>query len=93
MDSEIQTVHRESDESLRRVYGEDAVFTRVGKFTLVHLDSPTEETIAKRTSEFDPDEYFIDGCPLCEQAKTAGGHVVFDGEADEAEASDADERA
>lgn len=93
MDSEIQTVHQESDESLRRVYGDDAVFSRVGKFTLVHLDSPTEETIAKRTGEFQPDEYFIDGCPLCEQAKAAGGHVVFDCEADETEPSDADDRA
>ncbi len=31
-----------------------AVFSRDGVFTLVHLDSPTPETIARRTSEFDP---------------------------------------
>ncbi|MDQ2675178.1 MAG: hypothetical protein M3Y34_00075 [Actinomycetota bacterium] len=89
MEAEIQTVHKESDEELRRVYGEDAVFSRVGKFTLVHLDSPTEEAIAKRTSEFDPDEFFFDECVLCAQAKAAGGHVVFDSSADEDDSSEA----
>jgi len=69
----------ESDEALRRVYGEHAVFSRVGAFTLVHLDSPTPDDIAKRVAEFDPDEFFFDDCPLCQSARAEGGHVVFDG--------------
>ena len=69
----------ESDEALRRVYGESAVFSRVGAFTLVHLDSPAEDEIARRVADFDPDEFFFDDCPLCSSAKAEGGHIVFDG--------------
>jgi hypothetical protein len=69
----------ESDEALRRVYGEHALFSRVGTFTLVHLDSPSPEDIARRVAEFDPDEFFFDDCPLCQSARAEGGHVVFDG--------------
>lgn len=67
----------DSEDSLRRVYGDDAVFSRVGVFTLVHLDSPTPETIARRTSEFDPGEFFVDDCPLCQASRSHGGHIVF----------------
>ena len=67
----------ESEDALRRVYGDDAVFSRVGIFTLVHLDSPTPETIARRSSEFDPREFFVDDCPLCEASRSHGGHIVF----------------
>ena len=69
----------ESDEALRRVYGETALFSRVGAFTLVHLDSPAEDEIARRVADFDPDEFFFDDCPLCMSAKAEGGHIVFDG--------------
>ena len=71
--------HFESDDSLKRVYGEGAVFSRVGPFTLVHLDSPAPAEIARRVAEFDPNEFFFDSCPLCESAKASGGHIVFDG--------------
>ena len=67
----------ESDDDLRRVYGADALFTRAGVFTLVHLDAPTAEIMAKRTTEFSPDEFFIDDCPLCQASRTHGGHIVF----------------
>jgi predicted nucleic acid-binding protein len=70
----------ESDDALRRVYGEAAVFTRIGKFTLVHLDAPTEEVIAQRVEEFNPAEFFFDDCCLCVMAKEEGGHILFDGE-------------
>lgn len=71
--------HFESDETLKRVYGEGATFSRVGPFTLVHLDSPAEAEIVRRVAEFDPNEFFFDHCPLCESAKASGGHIVFDG--------------
>ena len=68
----------ETDEALRRVYGANAVFSRVGAFTLVHLDEPAPEEKARREMEFDPDDFFFDSCPLCERAKAEGGHIVFD---------------
>lgn len=83
MEQTTQTPHDpeslESDDALRRVYGEHAVFSRVGAFTLVHLDSPTDDDVARRIAEFDPDEFFFDDCPLCQSARAEGGHVVFDG--------------
>lgn len=69
----------ESDDALRRVYGEHAQFSRVGTFTLVHLDSPAPEEVARRVADFNPDEFFFDDCPLCMSARTEGGHIVFDG--------------
>lgn len=68
------------EEPLRRMYGPQAVFSKVGDFTLVHLDRPSEELIAKRVREFDPGEFFYDDCPLCQMAMRDGGHVVFDGD-------------
>ena len=80
----------ESDDDLRRVYGEDALFTRAGVFTLVHLDAPTAEVMARRTAEFSPDEFFVDDCPLCQASRTHGGHIVFsDSRGDDASKSDA----
>lgn len=69
----------ESDDELRRVYGDGAVFSRVGVFTLVHLDNPTPETVVRRTTEFDPNEFFVDDCPLCQASRDGGGHFVFAG--------------
>jgi hypothetical protein len=83
MDAEIPTVQSESDDALRRVYGDDATFSRVGAFTLVHLDGPSGDEIAKRVREFDPNEFFFDDCVLCQQAKATGGHIVFDSNLDD----------
>jgi hypothetical protein len=72
----------ETDEQLRRVYGENVVISHVGKFTLIHLDNPTPEAVATREAEFEPDDYFFDTCPLCVQARDQGGHIVFDAESE-----------
>lgn len=78
----------ESDSDLRRIYGEHAQFSRIGAFTLVHLDSPSDSVIAQRVAEFDADDFFFDDCPLCVAAKADGGHIVFDGtEGDDTEDS------
>ena len=74
----------ESDDDLRRVYGDEAIFTRAGLFLLVHLDAPTAELVAKRTAEFSPDDYFEDDCPLCQASRSQGGHIVFAGSDDDA---------
>lgn len=68
----------ESEAELRPIYGDDAVFTEIGNFTLVHLGSPDAATIAKRVREFDPAKYFVDDCPLCARELAKGGHVVFE---------------
>lgn len=68
----------ESDESLLAVYGDDATISRIGLFTLVHLDSPSPETVVQRTSEFDPLEFFfVDDCELCRASLDQGGLFVF----------------
>lgn len=69
----------ESEQSLKRRYGEHIKISRVGKFNLIHLDNPDEETIKQREEEFNPDEYFDDDCPLCKISKEQGGDIVFDG--------------
>lgn len=67
---------------LRAVYGDEATFSEVGdqgQFLLVHLDRPNAHLIEQRIREFDPKEFFVDDCPLCEASKEQGGHIVFSG--------------
>jgi hypothetical protein len=66
-----------SDEDVFFMYGKQAVISRKGRFTLVHLDRPTTELVRVRTENFDPDEFFDCNCPICDLTKE-GGIVVFD---------------
>ena len=66
-----------SDEEIFFMYGKNAVISRKGRFTLVHLDRPTTELVRVRTENFDPDEFFDCNCPVCDLTKE-GGIVVFD---------------
>lgn len=66
-----------TDEEIRFLYGESAVITRTGRFTLVHLDNPSEVLAERRTQEFDPEAFFRCDCRVCQLAKE-GGIVVFD---------------
>jgi hypothetical protein len=59
------------------MYGKNAVISRKGSFTLVHLDRPSAELVRVRTENFDPDEFFDCNCPICDLTKE-GGIVVFD---------------
>jgi len=70
------------DDDLRRIYGAHARVSRSGKFTLVHLDRPSDEEIRKRTDEFDPADFFFDDCGLCRIAREQGGTIIFDERAD-----------
>jgi hypothetical protein len=65
--------------SMRRLYGEGAQFSYVGRFTLVHLDDPGEEEMARRVAEFKPEDFLEPDCPLCAMALAEGGHIVYDG--------------
>jgi len=73
----------ETDDELRKIYGDSVVISRVGQFTLIHLDTPSPSTVSKRVLEFDPADFFFDDCPLCSAAKESGGHIIFDAEGDE----------
>ena len=66
-----------SDEEIFFMYGKNAVISRTGRFTLVHLDRPSIELVRVRTENFDPDEFFDCSCRICELTKE-GGIVVFD---------------
>jgi hypothetical protein len=66
-----------SDEEIYLLYGRDAIISRRGRFTLVHLDRPSAELVRARTDEFDPDEFFDPDCRLCLLARE-GGIVVFE---------------
>ena len=62
----VITMGSHSREELGRCYGVNAVVSRVGRFKLVHLDSPDSAEIEKRMAEFDPDCLFEKDCPLCQ---------------------------
>ena len=66
-----------STKEIRALYGQTAVISRKGSFTLVHLDRPSRATIRKRRREFNPEEFFCADCPLCQLLKKSG-IVVFD---------------
>jgi hypothetical protein len=66
-----------SNKEIRALYGKNAVISRKGSFTLVHLDNPSASTVRKRKEEFDAKEFFCPECPLCQMLKESG-IVVFD---------------
>jgi hypothetical protein len=66
-----------SDEEILLIYGKNAVISRKGRFTFVHLDRPSPNLVRARTENFDPDEFFKCGCRVCQLTKE-GGVVVFD---------------
>jgi hypothetical protein len=66
-----------SDEEILFLYGKNAVISRGGRFTFVHLDRPSADVARARTENFDPEEFFKCGCNICTLSKE-GGIVVFD---------------
>ena len=66
-----------SDREILFMYGKNAVISRKGRFTFVHLDRPSAELVRARTDNFDPDEFFSCDCPVCELTRE-GGVVIFD---------------
>lgn len=72
----------ESREELRRMFGDEAIITPVGKFQLIHLDNPGPAELERRIQEFDPRAIFDDDCPLCRIMLEQGGNVVYDADED-----------
>jgi hypothetical protein len=66
-----------SDEEIIFLYGRNAVISRKGRFTFVHLDRPSAELVRARTEDFDADEFFKCGCRVCHLIRD-GGVIVFD---------------
>ena len=66
-----------SDREILFMYGKNAVISRKGRFTFVHLDRPSAELVRARTDNFDPDEFFKCDCSVCQLARE-GGVVIFD---------------
>ena len=59
------------------MYGKNAIISRNGRFTFVHLDHPSADLVRDRTENFDPEEFFKCGCRICRLTKE-GGVVIFD---------------
>jgi hypothetical protein len=66
-----------SDEELLFMYGKNAIISRNGRFTFVHLDRPSADLVRARTLNFDPDEFFKCDCRICEVTRE-GGIIVFE---------------
>jgi hypothetical protein len=66
-----------SDEEILFLYGRNAVISRKGRFTFVHLDRPSPELVRHRTENFDAEPFFKCACHICELIKE-GGVIVFD---------------
>ena len=73
-----------SDEEILFMYGKNAIISRKGRFTFVHLDHPSTDLVRDRTENFDPEEFFKCDCRICRLTKE-GGVVVFDDSAYEEE--------
>ena len=73
-----------SDQEILFMYGQTAVISRTGRFTLVHLDRPSADLVRARTETFDPEEFFKCDCRICQMTKE-GGIVIFDDSAYEDE--------
>jgi hypothetical protein len=65
----------------KKLYGKDAVITRLGYITIVHLDHPGKEEIQKRKEEIIREELtgeaFDDDCPLCQEFKNHPHDIVY----------------
>lgn len=69
---------RRTDEELKRVYGDEAIISRVGNFNLIHLDNPDPEEVERRIAEFNAEDLYEDDCPLCQMLREEGGDILYD---------------
>jgi hypothetical protein len=66
-----------SDEEILFIYGKNAIISRQGRFTFIHLDRPSADLVRSRTENFDAEEFFKCDCRICELTKE-GGIIIFD---------------
>jgi len=65
---------------IAKMYGKDALVSRVNGYNIIHLDNPTDEQIQKRIKEVLDgriDDDLEDDCPLCRAMKGHPYDVVY----------------
>lgn len=65
---------------LTKMYGKDAMVSRINGYNIIHLDDPTEEQIKHRIREIidvQIDDDFEDDCPLCQTMKGQPCDIVY----------------
>jgi len=69
------------DSYFRRHYGANAILTRLGNITLVHLDGPSPATIKERIEEITREEISGEAleadCPLCQMLADEPYEIVY----------------
>lgn len=82
--SSLRGQDKRDDSFYKKHYGLNAVVTRLGKINIVHLDSPSQETIQKRIEEITREEItgeaWDDDCPCCRMIKDEPHDVIYPGE-------------
>ncbi len=65
----------------KRLYSKDAIITRLGHITIVHIDHPSKKEIRKRIEEVMREEIageaFFDDCPLCQEFQKHPYDIVY----------------
>ena len=71
----------QNDAYHKQLYGKDAIVTRLGYVTIIHLDRPNKEEIQKRKEEIMREEItgkaFFDDCPLCNELNKHLYDIVY----------------
>jgi len=62
------------------MFGKEAATDLSGKFCLVHLDSPAEDSRQERVAGFDPAAFFDPKCPMCKPFLDEGAFMVYTGD-------------
>ena len=66
--------------NIAKVYGENALVSRVNGYNIIHLDDPSEEQIQQRIKEIldgHIDDDLEDDCPLCQSMKGQPCDIVY----------------
>ena len=66
--------------NLAKVYGKNALVSRINGYNIVHLDNPTDEQIRQRMKEVldgQIDDDLEDDCPLCQSMKDQPCDIVY----------------
>lgn len=65
---------------LHKVYGKNALVSRVNGYNIIHLDDPTDEEIKQRIKEVLDDQIdndLEDDCPLCQMMRDQPCDIVY----------------
>jgi len=77
--TELLNTSTTPDSEIKRIFGEQAIISRIDKWNLIHLDNPTDREKARREKAFTPDKIFDSNCPICQLLKEKGGNIIYDG--------------